>query len=58
MSVITDEPNPRQSQIIWQNKLNPRNWIVQEETETKLIVIYRYGKTEKELDKNVNLWKE
>lgn len=52
------EPDLDQKGIIFKHGLNSRNWLVLEETKTKLIVVYRYGETMKELDKNVNLWKE
>ena len=40
------------------HKLNAANWMVQEETDTHLVVVYKFGKTVKKLDKSVNLWKE
>ncbi|MCM1159352.1 MAG: hypothetical protein NC300_11320 [Bacteroidales bacterium] len=51
------KPTMRQKQIISGHKLNPRNWMVKEETETHLAVAYKYGATEKRLKKGVDLWK-
>lgn len=53
------KPTRKQKEIIANHKLNPRNWMIQEETETHLIIVYKYGPTVKKLDKNhKNLWKE
>lgn len=50
-------PTLRQKQIITNHKLIANNWMVVEETEDELVVIYKYGKTVKHLKKDVNLWK-
>ncbi len=52
------EPTREQEAIIANHKLNMRNWLVVEETETHLIVQYKYGSDVRELDKSINLWKE
>lgn len=52
------KPTRRQKGIIRNHKLLPDNWMVREETETHLIVVYKHGKKERKLDKSVNLWKE
>lgn len=51
------EPTQEQKHIIMSNMLFSDMWLVKEETPDMLVVIYRHGKTEKQLDKNVNLWK-
>lgn len=51
------EPTREQKHIIRANMLFSDMWLVKEETPDMLVVVYRYGKTEKQLDKNVNLWK-
>ena len=50
-------PTRAQKEIIYNHKLNPNNWMVTSETETTLNVIYKFGKTTRELDKSVNKWK-
>lgn len=47
-----------QKQIIFNHKLNPDNWMVVSETEDKLVIKYKFGKTIKTLDKSINKWKE
>lgn len=51
-------PTRKQKEIIANHKLNMRNWMVQEETPTHLVVVYKFGETVKKLDKSKNLWKE
>ncbi len=51
------EPTQEQKHIIMANMLFSDMWLVKEETPDMLVVVYRHGKTEKQLDKNVNLWK-
>ncbi len=51
------EPTQEQKHIIMSNMLFSDMWLVKEETPDMLVVVYRHGKTEKQLDKNVNLWK-
>lgn len=41
----------KQKQIIWNHKLNAANWMAQEETDTHLVIVYKFGKTVKKLDK-------
>lgn len=53
-----DKPTRKQKEIISNHKLNPRNWMVREETDTHLIIVYKFGPTVKKLDKSKNLWKE
>lgn len=50
-------PTREQKAIITNHKLNANNWMVKEETEDELVVIYKFGKTEKHLKKDVDLWK-
>lgn len=50
-------PTREQKAIISNHKLIPNNWMVVEETEDELVVIYKFGKTVKHLKKDVNLWK-
>lgn len=52
------EPTKEQKHIIRAHMLIADTWQVLEETEKHLIVIYRYGKSRKKLDKRINLWKE
>lgn len=52
------EPTSEQKAVIRANKLISDMWLVLEETETYLTVIYRHGKSKKKLDKRVDLWKE
>jgi hypothetical protein len=54
---LTKEPTRKQRSIILRNMLNSDYWLVVEETEHELVVIYRHGKTVKRLDKHVNVWK-
>lgn len=51
------ELTQEQKHIIMSNMLFSDMWLVKEETPDMLVVVYRHGKTEKQLDKNVNLWK-
>lgn len=51
------EPTQEQKHIIMSNMLFSDMWLVKEEAPDMLVVVYRHGKTEKQLDKNVNLWK-
>lgn len=51
-------PTRAQKDVISKHKLNPDNWMVQEETQTHLIIVYKFGPTVKRLDKSKNLWKE
>lgn len=52
------EPTFEQKTVILANMLFSDMWLVLEETKTHLTVRYRYGKSEKKLDKRVNLWEE
>lgn len=51
-------PTRRQKEIIKNHMLIWQNWMVVEETEQYLVVIYKHGKTQKKLNKNVDKWKE
>lgn len=51
-------PTRDQKQIIFNHKLNPDNWMIVSETETELVIAYKFGKTIKTLDKSINKWKE
>lgn len=51
------EPTQEQKHIIMANMLFSDMWMVKEETLDMLVVVYRHGKKEKQLNKNVNLWK-
>lgn len=50
------EPKGAQRYVLANNKLNMRNWLVVDETETHLVVCYRYGSFIKRLDKRTDLW--
>lgn len=52
-----EKTNAEQKQIIRAHALIPDNWMVQQDTEEELIVVYKHGKTVKRLKKDVNLWK-
>ena len=52
------EPTKEQKHIIRAHMLIPDTWQVLEEKENHLIVIYKYGKSRKKLDKSINLWTE
>ena len=51
-------PNREQKAIISNHKLIANNWMVEEETEDELVVIYKFGKTVKHLKKDVDLWRK
>lgn len=51
-------PTRAQKAIISNHKLNPGNWMVEQETSTHLIIVYKHSGTVKKLDKSKNLWKE
>ena len=51
-------PTREQKSIISNHKLIAKNWMVVEETEDELVVMYKFGKTVRNLKKDVNLWKE
>lgn len=50
-------PTRNQKQIIRAHMLIPDNWMIRQETEEELIIVYKHGKTVKRLKKDVNLWK-
>ena len=51
------EPTNEQKHILRNHMLISDMWLVKEETPKMLIVVYRYGKMEKKLDKSIDLWK-
>ncbi len=50
------QPNHQQAAVIFANGLNSRNWLVKSDDGEKLTIVYKYGKSEKELDKKINIW--
>ncbi len=52
------EPTPEQKSIIRKHMLIADTWLVVEETDIYLTVVYRHGKSKKKLDKRIDLWKE
>lgn len=50
------QPDHQQAAVIFANGLNSRNWLVKSDDEEKLTIVYKYGKSEKGLDKKNNIW--
>ena len=50
------QPDHQQAAIIFANGLNSRNWLVKSDDGEKLTIVYKYGKSQKELDKKINIW--
>lgn len=42
--------------IVFKHYLNPNSWLCVEETDTELVVKYKFSDTVKTLKKDVNLW--
>lgn len=53
-----NEPTNEQKYIIRAHMLISDMWLVKDETSETLIVVYRHGKTEKHLNKNIDLWED
>ncbi len=50
------QPDHQQEAVIFANGLNSRNWFVKSDDGKKITIVYKYGKSKKELDKKINIW--